>query len=65
CRVDYALRLAESCGVKTLVLFHHDPSRDDDALDEVASLAASWGREHGVEVVTAREGLVVEVAGAA
>ena len=64
CRVDYALRLAASCGVKMLVLFHHDPARDDDALDEVASSAAAWGRKHGVEVVTAREGLVLKVDGA-
>jgi phosphoribosyl 1,2-cyclic phosphodiesterase len=64
CRVDYALRLAESCGVKTLVLFHHDPARDDDALDAVASTAAEWGREHGIAVLTASEGLVIEVTGA-
>jgi phosphoribosyl 1,2-cyclic phosphodiesterase len=56
--------LAASCGVKMLVLFHHDPARDDDALDEVASSAAAWGRKHGVEVVTAREGLVLKVDGA-
>jgi len=33
---EYAVRLAEQCGVGRLLLFHHDPSRTDD---EVAALA--------------------------
>lgn len=31
--VDYAIGLAEACGVGHLLLFHHDPSRTDDELD--------------------------------
>lgn len=64
CRVDYALRLAEQCGVRTLVLFHHDPSRDDDALDAIREEASRWGEDHGIRVMTAFEGMSLDVTGA-
>lgn len=64
CRVSYALRLAEACGVRSLILFHHDPTRDDAALDAVASEVGIWGDEHGLKVLTAYEGLTVEVSSA-
>ena len=32
---EYAVRLAERCGVGRLLMFHHDPGRDDAALDAV------------------------------
>ena len=35
CTIDYALWLAGECNVRTLALFHHDPGRTDDALDEL------------------------------
>ena len=35
-----AVRLAEAARVKTLVLFHHDPSHDDAFMDRVAEEAA-------------------------
>lgn len=57
CTLDYALWVADQCNVGTLALFHHDPSRTDDALDEVAVGAAEHGARHGFEVVTAAEGL--------
>jgi len=31
-----AVRLARAAGVKRLVIFHHDPDRDDDKLDAIA-----------------------------
>jgi ribonuclease BN (tRNA processing enzyme) len=65
CTVDYALRVATAAGVRRLALFHHDPQRDDDALDEIARCAAAAGERAGVEVITAREGLRLTVAGAA
>jgi phosphoribosyl 1,2-cyclic phosphodiesterase len=57
CTVDYAIWLARECGVKTLALFHHDPTRTDDALD------ALDGREvgDGLQLLVAREGLTVEL----
>jgi phosphoribosyl 1,2-cyclic phosphodiesterase len=36
-----AVRLANAAGVKTLVLFHHDPDHDDTFMDRVAAEAAA------------------------
>lgn len=56
--VDYAL----AAGVKRLVLFHHEPLRNDDAMDAV--LAASRARAGGaLDVVAAVEGDVIELSG--
>jgi len=35
----HACEIASKAGVKRLVLFHHDPNRDDDALDEIGRQA--------------------------
>lgn len=47
--------LAEAAGVGRLVLFHHDPSRDDDALDAIAAVADAAR----AGTVAAREGLEI------
>jgi ribonuclease BN (tRNA processing enzyme) len=57
--VEDAAALAVECGVGTLVLFHHSPSRTDGALDRIASWAP--GLADGVQVVVAREGDVIDV----
>ena len=54
--VDDAVRLAERVGAGRLVLFHHSPSRVDDHLDTMATVVPT-----SLDVVTAYEGLVVEV----
>jgi phosphoribosyl 1,2-cyclic phosphodiesterase len=51
--VDYAARLAEKAGAHRLVLFHHDPSRTDDAEDD---LVAELAGHSAVPVDSAREG---------
>ncbi|HEX9775318.1 MAG TPA: MBL fold metallo-hydrolase [Actinomycetota bacterium] len=33
--VEYAIGLARECGAKSLMLFHHDPERTDDQIDEI------------------------------
>lgn len=48
-------RLADAAGAKQLVIFHHDPSHDDDFMDGVAVAAAA--QRPGT--VVAREGLVL------
>jgi CheY-like chemotaxis protein/phosphoribosyl 1,2-cyclic phosphodiesterase len=58
--VDYAL----AAGVRRLALFHHDPLRDDDAVDRLVRIcrqriAAAGG---GLEVFAAAEGQVLELA---
>jgi phosphoribosyl 1,2-cyclic phosphodiesterase len=59
CTVDYAVWFAHAAGAKRLALFHHDPTRHDDAIDALGACASSAGAELGVEVLTAREGLTV------
>ena len=55
--VEYAVGLAEEAGARTLVLFHHDPSRTDDEID--ALVGAQRGST--VEVVAAAEGLTIDL----
>jgi len=49
------VRLADAAGVKTLVVFHHDPGHDDEFMDQVAADAAA--ARPGT--VVAQEGLVL------
>jgi ribonuclease BN (tRNA processing enzyme) len=51
------LRLAEAAGAKVFCLFHHDPDRDDRAMDCLAA-AADAAR---AGTIVAREGLVVDL----
>jgi len=55
--VEYAVGLAETAGVRTLVVFHHDPRRTDDQLD--ALVAAHQGGS--VRVVAAAEGVIIDI----
>ena len=61
CTIDYALWLAGECNVRTLALFHHDPSRTDDALDELHRCAVRRSEGEGPAVVAAYEGLTIEL----
>lgn len=49
-------RLCDAAGVGTLVIFHHDPSHDDDFMDRVADEAAK--KRPGT--IVAREGMTLE-----
>jgi CheY-like chemotaxis protein/ribonuclease BN (tRNA processing enzyme) len=67
--VEYAVDMALAAKVKTLVLFHHDPNRDDTGIDELivtaeARVAASG---LGLVVLAATEGeeLVIDEGAAA
>ena len=58
--VEYAHGLAEAAGARHLLLFHHDPSRNDDQIDGlVAGL-----RPGPVAVTAAAEGMVLDLPGA-
>jgi phosphoribosyl 1,2-cyclic phosphodiesterase len=62
CTVDYAVHVAAEAGVSSLVLFHHDPSHDDESVDVLTLAAAETGRSRGVRrVVAASEGLTLSV----
>jgi len=61
--VDEVMALAGGVGIGRVVLFHHDPSHDDDDLDRlVAKAQARAGRDHpGMIVGAAREGDTIEL----
>jgi phosphoribosyl 1,2-cyclic phosphodiesterase len=61
CTVDYAVWLAAECGVKTLALYHHDPTHGDDLIDHFVEVANNHCKHSGLEVIGAREGLTVHV----
>jgi phosphoribosyl 1,2-cyclic phosphodiesterase len=61
--VEDVLPLAQKAETPHLVLFHHDPDRDDPALDALGEAASAWMMTHAPEtrVTVAREGLVVSL----
>jgi ribonuclease BN (tRNA processing enzyme) len=58
--VDFTVDLAVRAGVGHLVLFHHDPSHDDEALDAMLERAVTLAAPHDLVVSSAREGETVE-----
>ncbi len=58
---EHGINAAHKAGVKKLVLFHHDPNRTDDQLEELEKGYQSRLRgKTAMEVMMAREGLTVE-----
>jgi len=58
---DHALDIVTGNDVRCLVLYHHAPSHSDDVMDQVAVTYRDRGAQVGVDVVTAREGLVLPI----
>ena len=56
--IEYAVRLCELAGAKRLLLFHHDPSRTDE---QIAELASRWQGHVDPVVDAAAEGELVEL----
>jgi CheY-like chemotaxis protein len=60
--IEYALTVTRSAGVKQLALTHHDPKRDDAAIDDIVrSLRSEIGRAAGPHIFAAAEGQVVDL----
>src|SRR5262249_8612882 len=60
--IEYALAVARSAGAKQLALTHHDPQRDDAAIDDIVrSLRSEIGRDAGPHIFAAAEGQVVKL----
>jgi phosphoribosyl 1,2-cyclic phosphodiesterase len=58
--VDEVVALAGACGTRQLVLFHHEPANDDDAVDAlVADARRMAARYPGLDVSAAREGMTL------
>ena len=52
--------MAAEAGARRLVLFHHDPTHDDEFVDEILAHARKLAKGTGIdEVMAAYEGLVV------
>jgi phosphoribosyl 1,2-cyclic phosphodiesterase len=61
--VDDVLVLGKLAEARTVALHHHDPWRDDHALDLIAAHARAWSRAHAPSMSTlvASEGLTLEI----
>jgi ribonuclease BN (tRNA processing enzyme)/DNA-binding response OmpR family regulator len=62
--VEYVVKLSKYAEVKSVALTHHDPLRDDDAIDRLLASIRARLRENAssLDVFAAVEGQVVEVA---
>jgi phosphoribosyl 1,2-cyclic phosphodiesterase len=63
-QVDDVLALARDAGASAVALHHHDPDRDDAALDAIAAGATEWAAAHAPSLATivAREGFDLDLA---
>ena len=63
--VEYVVDVARLAGVRALLLFHHDPSRHDQALDALLAHARAYAAATGFtgSVDAAAEGLVLDLVG--
>ena len=59
--MEYAIAAANRAGVKKLALFHHDPDRSDDQLEELATTLCCPGRPGVTEVFFAAEGMELQL----
>jgi phosphoribosyl 1,2-cyclic phosphodiesterase len=55
---EYAVGLAARCGVRRLLLFHHDPCRTDTQLDQIVERISA---DAGMSVEPATEGVVIRL----
>jgi phosphoribosyl 1,2-cyclic phosphodiesterase len=61
CTVEYAVAIAQEASVRRLALFHHDPARDDDAVDHLCEQARRLVDLEKLDIVAAAEGLTLVV----
>jgi phosphoribosyl 1,2-cyclic phosphodiesterase len=61
--VDEVLALGKEAEARTIALHHHDPWRDDHALDMIGNHARAWCRAHApaMSTLVASEGLTLDV----
>ena len=61
--VESVVATARAAGARRLALYHHDPLRDDDALDRLAAAARAQAATLGapIEIFAAAEGLTIDV----
>ena len=61
--VEYVVDAARHAGVAQVALYHHDPGRDDDAIDRLVDDARARARAAGYagHILAAAEGLTIEL----
>jgi len=59
--IDDVLALAKQAEVRCVALHHHDPDRNDDALDAIGATIEAWAAPHGIFAIVAREGLDLDL----
>ena len=59
--IEYAIDAAKRGGVKRLALFHHDPDRTDEQIDEMIKTYCQPGQHGDTEVFFARERCEIEL----
>jgi phosphoribosyl 1,2-cyclic phosphodiesterase len=59
--MEYAIAAATRAGVKKLALFHHDPDRSDDQLDELTEELCVPATKNGMKVFFARERMEIDI----
>ncbi len=59
---QYAMKIALKANAKRLILFHHDPNRTDEQMDEIVSNCRTYIKKIGanLEVMGAMEGMTIE-----
>ena len=58
---EHAIEAAAKVGVKKLALFHHDPDRTDDQIDELAKIYCESGKYGDVEIFFARDRMEIDL----
>ncbi len=59
--IEDVAALAQRLDIRSTALFHHEPVRTDDQLDELAGIHCSSGETGRPEIFFAREGLQIEL----
>jgi phosphoribosyl 1,2-cyclic phosphodiesterase/DNA-binding response OmpR family regulator len=65
--IEYAVDVAIAANVRELALYHHDPTRNDEAVDQLVKTARARVASAGADLIVtgAAEGSVIELRGAA
>jgi len=61
--IEYAVDMAIDAGVRQVSLFHHDPARNDEAVDKLLAIARKRAKDAGSALIVsaAAEGDVIEL----
>ncbi|HYF00481.1 MAG TPA: MBL fold metallo-hydrolase [Planctomycetota bacterium] len=59
--ISHVLELGREAEVGTLVLFHHEPTHDDPTLSAIEKAAKARGKKDNLKVVSAREGMTLDI----